>query len=283
MLLPSSLYALTVGRPAAPFFDATTIVILVILGALGAGGIWLLAGGNKGPDVLLRRGARLAITGRYAEAEACFRKALADDSNLSPLLRARLLVALGETLMDIDRQDESRQYLEAALVMDDPQGECRASLADLTLLRGADPRRALNLAEEAIEAGKDELGDLASGEGIGERLASFIRAGRWARRAWALALLERQAESQESIDFALKLVAPVLMGLSRSDSYKVPATTPASLCLAGVHWRAGEAFLAMGQTDAAREHFRIASDLDPQSKCGDRCRQHLERLGTAAG
>jgi hypothetical protein len=71
--------------------------------------------------------------------------------------------------------------------------------------------------------------------------------------------------------------------MGTSGNYKVPATTPASLCLAGVHWRAAEALLAMGQNEPAREHFQIASDLDPQGNCGGRCRQHLERLGTAAG
>ena len=282
MLLQSSLYALAVDPPGAAS-NTTLIVLAVLLVALSAVGLWLLMSGDDGPDGLLRRGARLAIAGRYAEAEQCYRKALADDAKLTPPQRSRLLVSLGGALVDMDRPEESRQYLEAALVMDDPQGECRASLADLLLLRGGDPRRPLNLAEEVIEASKEELGDLPSGEGIGDRLASIIRAGHWARRGWALALLERRAESQESIDYALKLVAPVLAGLSHQGSFKVPLTTPASLCLAGVHWRAGEALLAMGQTDTAREHFGIASDLDPQGKCGAGCRQHLERLGTAAG
>ncbi|HMD71914.1 MAG TPA: tetratricopeptide repeat protein [Bryobacteraceae bacterium] len=282
MPLQSSLYALAVDRPGAAPIDPP-IVFGVILAALAVVAVWLLMSGDSGPDGLLRRGARLAMAGRYTEAEKCYRKALGDDSKLAPLVRGRLMVCLGESLMDMDRHDESRQYLEAALVMDDPRGECRASLADLLLLRGGDPRRALNLAEEAIEACKDELGDLPSGEGIGERLASFVRAGQWARRAWALALLERPSDSQECVDYALKLVAPVLAGLGASGNYKVPATTAASLCLAGVHWRAAEALLAMGRTGPAREHFQIASDLDPQGKCGARSRQHLERLGPAAG
>jgi tetratricopeptide (TPR) repeat protein len=282
MLLPSSLFALAMNPAGAPP-NTTLIVCAIITAALGVFAIWLVASGDSGPDAQLRRGARLALTGRYPDAERCYRKALADDSKLAPLQRSRLLVCLGDTLMDMDRQDEARQYLEAALVLDDPKGECRGSLADLLLLRGADPQRALNLAEEAIEACKESLGDLPSGEGVGERLASFIRASQWARRAWALALLGRQPESQESADYALELLAPVLAGLSRAGSYKVPATTAASLCLAGVHWRLAEAFLAMGQTDKAREHFQIASDLDPQSKCGARCREKLEHLGPAAG
>jgi len=74
-----------------------------------------------------------------------------------------------------------------------------------------------------------------------------------------------------------------LAGLGSRGNYKVPATTPASLCLAGVHWRTAEALLATGQTDKAREHFQTASDLDPQSKCGARCREKLEHLGASAG
>jgi tetratricopeptide (TPR) repeat protein len=282
MLLPSSLFALAVD-PAGAASSTLLIVLVAVIAALGAFAVWLLASGDSGPDDLLHRGARLAMAGRYAEAERRYRKALADDSKLAPPQRSRLLVALGDALMDMDRHEESRQYLEAALAMDDPKGECRGSLADLLLLRGADPQRALALAEEAIEACKESLGDLPSGEGIGERLASFVRAGQWARRAWALALLGRQPESQESIDYAFELVAPVLAGLGSRGNYKVPATTPASLCLAGVHWRTAEALLATGQTDKAREHFQTASDLDPQSKCGARCREKLEHLGASAG
>jgi tetratricopeptide (TPR) repeat protein len=275
-------YAFVADTPGVAS-NIVPIVFAIVIAALGAFALWLMASGSRGPDGLLHRGARLAMAGRYAEAERCYRRALADDSKLTPPQKSRLLVSLGAALMDMDRHEESRQYLEAALVMDDPKGECRAALADVLLLRGGDPQRPLNLSEEVIEASKESLGDLPSGERIGERLASFIRAGHWARRGWALALLERQSESQESVDYALKLVNPVLAGLGGSGNYKVPATTPASLCLAGVHWRTGEALLAMGQADAAREHFQIASDLDPQSQCGGRSRQQLERLGKSAG
>jgi len=253
------------------------------MAALAAFAIWLVATGDSGPDGVLLRSSRLAMAGLYAEAEKGYRKIMADDARLTPELRARLLVSLGETLMNMDRFDESRQYLEAALLMDDPKGECRGSLADLIVLRGGDPRRALNLAEEAVEAGKEGLGDPASGDGTGERFAGVVRAGQWARRAWVLALLGRQSDSQESIDFALKLVAPALGATAPIVSYKVPATTAASLCLAGVHWRCGEALLAAEQTDAAREHFRIAGELDPQGKCGARSRARLEHLGAPVG
>jgi tetratricopeptide (TPR) repeat protein len=283
MLLHWSLYALAVDGTAAPFFSTSTIAILAVLGAIGAAGVWLLVGGDSGPGVLLPRGVRLAVAGRYAEAEKCYRKALADETQLTPALRASLLVALGNALMDLDRHEESQQYLESALAMDDPKGECRGALADALLLRGADPQRALNLAEEAIEACKEELGDPDSPDTAGVRLAGIVSGGQWARRAWTLALLGRPTDCQESVDYALKLVNPALEGQALIVNYKVPATTAASLCLAGVHWRAAEALLATGQADAAREHFGIASDLDPQGKCGARSRQHLERLRTAAG
>lgn len=141
MLLQSSLYAFAVDWAAAAT-STPLLVFAAILLALGVVAIWLLASGDSGPDGMLHRGARLAIGGQYAEAEQCYRKALAADAKLTPLQRSRLMVSLGEALMDTDRHDESRQYLEAALVMDDPKGECRAALADLLLLRGGDPRRA---------------------------------------------------------------------------------------------------------------------------------------------
>ncbi len=278
-----SYFCALVVNPSGAASNSLLIGFAAVLVVLGAAGIWLLISGDSGPDDLLRRGARLAIAGKYPEAEKCYRKAMADDEKLPPPLRARLLVALGNTLMDMDRHEESRQYLEAALAMDDPRGECRGSLADVLLLHAADPRRALNLSEETIEACKDDIVDPASGEPIGARLANIIRAGQWARRAWALALLERQADCQESVDYALKLVDPAAAGQPRIESYKVPATTAASLSLAVVHWRAAEALLATGQTEPAREHFQIAADLDPQGKLGGRSRQHLERLPAPAG
>lgn len=282
MPLESSLCALALDLPGVMSDNALTAFVVIML-AIGGFGIWLLVSRPGGPEGLLAEGVRLCRTGQYAEAEQCYRKALADESKLKPRLRARLMVCLGDALMDMDRYEDARLYLEAALAMGDPTGGCRFSLADLLLLRGADPRKALDMANQAVEASTDGLGELNFGGNTGKYFAGIIRAERWAQRAWALALLGRQAESQESIDGALGLAIPAHAALVRRGNYRVPVANTAARCLAAVYWRTGEALLAMGQTDKAREHFLISSEGDPKSNCGARSRRHLERLGTSAG
>jgi tetratricopeptide (TPR) repeat protein len=243
-----------------------------------------MASGSRGPDGLLDRGLRLSIAGKYAEAEQCYREALAGDSKLKSPVRARLRICLGDALMDMDRFPESRECLEEALAMGDPTGSCRGSLADSLLLQRSDPPRALELSNQAIQASTDGLGEITSIGRIGGHLASIVRADAWARRAWALALLGRQSESQESIDFAVKLTGPSFAALSRNTgkSSGLMATT-LSADRTEIYWHTGMALLAMGQTGKAREHFRIASDSTAKTRCAARCREQLERLGTSFG
>ncbi|HMD71912.1 MAG TPA: tetratricopeptide repeat protein [Bryobacteraceae bacterium] len=280
MLLTSFLFALAAETPEA-MSSSKLIALLAVAGALLAFAIWLISSGKKEPDSLLVQGNRLSMAGQYAEAEQCYREALADESKLKPPLRARLLICLGDALMDLDRYPESRQCLETSLAIGDPRGSCRASLADWLLLQGSDPRRALDLANQAVQASTDGLEEITSIGRIGGHLASIVRADGWARRAWALALLGRQPESQESIDFALKLAAPSLAELSGDQRRDMAATV--SLDRTCIYWHTGMALLAMGQTGKAREHFKIASDASPQTRCAARCRQQLERLGTFGG
>jgi tetratricopeptide (TPR) repeat protein len=283
MPLPLSLFALAASPPQG-MSSTNLMVALAALAALGAFGIWLVVSGNRGPDGLLDRGLGLSIAGKYAEAEQCYRQALANESKLKPRPRARLLICLGDALLDMDRFPESRGYLEAALAFGDPTGSCRASLSDWLLLQGADPREALAWAEQVLEASTDGLGEITSAGRIGGHLASLVRADRWARRAWALAVLGRQAESQESIDFALKLADSSFAVLSR---YQGRGGALMAKTLAAdrtfLYWHSGMAVLAMGQIGQAREHFKIASEAAPQLKCAARCREQLERLGTSLG
>jgi tetratricopeptide (TPR) repeat protein len=282
-MLPSSLFALAVDQPEA-MSTTKLIVFLAVAGALIAFAFWLIASGKKEADSLLDRGLRLSIAGQYAEAEQCYREGLADESKLKPRLRAELLICLGDALMDQDRFPESRPFLEEALAIGDPSGSCRGSLADWLLLQRSDPPKALELANQTIQTRTGGLGEITSAGRIGGHLASIVRADAWARRAWALAMLARQAESQESIDFALKLAGPSLAALSRyqGKGSALMATT-LSADRTYVYWHTGMALLAMGQIGKAQEHFKIASDASPRTKCAARCRQQLERLGTFGG
>jgi len=281
LLLESSLYATAVEPPTGPFFSPFMILFLVGMGALLALAAWLLATSNSGPGGLFEKGLRLSTEGRYAEAEQCFRKGLEADPK--PPQRRRLLICLGGALMDLDRFPEARGRLEAALPLGDASGSCRSSLVDWFLMQGGDPRQALEWAEQIIQASTDGLGELTSAGWIGQHLATLVRAQYWSQRAWALARLGRQPESQETIDFALKLAIPSCAALKQRGDYKVPVASAASRNLAEIYWRTGMALLAMGQTGKAGEHFGISIGSASGGKAAERSRQQLERLGVSAG
>jgi len=268
---------------AGPFFSTPMIVFLIGVAAALAFAFRLLL--HTTPNDLLERGAQLGLAGRYAEAEQCFRTALAAESKVKPRLRSRLLGCLGETLGDMGRYPEARQYLEAALAIGDPTGSHRETLAVLLLRQGADPRKALEWSEQAVAAGDDVFRDRRGVGFYGRHIYRILRADRWSTKAWALAVMGRQAESQESIGIALELAIPARKALVFvAFPGRVTRTAGvASVSLAGIYWRTGMAHLAMGQADAARSDFRNGANTAPRCKYGQRCRQQLERLEAPVG
>jgi tetratricopeptide (TPR) repeat protein len=244
---------------------------------------WLLL--HTTPHDLLEQGCQLGLAGRHAEAEQCFRTALATESRLKPRLRSRLLGCLGETLGDMGRYPEARQYLEAALAIGDPTGCHREALAGLLLLQGTDPRKALEWAEQAVAAGDDVYRDRRGLLFIQRNFSRLSRADRWLTKAWALAVMGRQAESLESIELALGLAITAHKALvfAAFPGWGRRAASVASVGLAGGYWRTGMARLAMGQTDPARSDFQNGANTAPRCKYAARCRQQLERLGASVG
>jgi tetratricopeptide (TPR) repeat protein len=244
--------------------------------------MWLLRGFLRGQD-MLGQGLELALMGRNAEAEQCYRKCLAAGEGVKPDKRRNLLTCLGDALMEMGRYDESRQCLDSALALGDPTGSCRSSLANWWLLCGRDPQQALEMANQALEASTDGFREVTSAGRGYAWLADVMRAGLWAQRARALAQLGRQAESQESIDFALRLATPARESLTSRGHSKGQLFVVAAMGVANTYWQAGMAYLAMGKIDAARAHFTIGSDADVKRMYGARCRQQLEKMGVAAG
>jgi tetratricopeptide (TPR) repeat protein len=285
MLLQSSGYVLPVDLPGA-VSTVWWVVGVAIWLALVAGTLRMVLNSATGPFGCWEKGRRMTTTGRFAEAEQCYRKGLALGSKLTPAQRSKLLTCLGGALMDLDRYPESRECLEAALDMGDTTGSSRAGMADCLLLEGADPRRALAWADRALQESPDGLEGALETDPIAlQPCADVARAERWAKRAWALALQGRRSESQESIGSALKLALPACgrvsaLGAGRG---RLVASREGQVGLAAVHWQTGMAHLAMGQSDLARDHFLVATNAAPRSKYADRCRQQLDRLGTSAG
>ena len=189
-----------------------------------------------------------AVAGRHAEL--LFRKALAEARGTAPEFRSRALCGLGFALSDLGRYEESERCLESAISMGDKMGSARVGIAELLLLQGKEPEKALALLEAAMKI-------KTSGQALQERMAN---------KAWALALMGRQQEMQEAMATALREINPSLRPVAAS-----------------AHWRIGKALVAVQRAAEAMDHFRTASQADPQGHNGALSRLGLERHGALGG
>jgi hypothetical protein len=201
-------------------------------------------------QMLQAEGVIHAMAGRGAEAEQCFRRALAEAGGESPRFRSHVLGCLGFALRDLGRYEESQRCLESAIAMGDQTGNGQTGIADVLLQQGKEPERALALVEEAMRINQDRL-DLP------ERLGD---------KAWALALMGRQVEMDQAMAAALRETNSSLKPLA-----------------AGAHWRIGMALLTAGRVAEAIEHFRTASETDPHGQNGMLSRLALERHQAPGG
>jgi len=183
----------------------------------------------------------LLLAGRAAEAEASARATLS--KRQSPRMRALDLDALGEALTDLGRFADARATLEESVAVDVGPGGALNNLAELYLRQGIELRKALELIDRAVAA-KVALP-------MGKRMDRHQGAVRLANRAWAFALLGRRREAEQSIAEARQAAVPGFLPV-----------------LAGVHWRIGMTWLALGQFTEARKEFQAAETLDPRGKYG---------------
>jgi tetratricopeptide (TPR) repeat protein len=192
-------------------------------------------------------GLILTLAGRAAEAEPRFRQALGMLPSDSRYPRERLHSSLGCVLMDLGRHDEAEQCFHNAIELGDVTGISQDGLAELRIARGVEAEQALAYSRQAIEHAE-------------RRPDGCVPGAFYMHRAWALALLGRSEEARQSLAEGLRL----------------PERTV--FASASLHWRAGMALLAMGQTEEARRHFRIGRDADPRGAFGQRCAEQLERM-----
>ncbi len=200
---------------------------------------WASFGKIEDAVILHKHGLILALAGCPAEAVACYRKALDLVDAGSPYPRPRLLASMGFALIDLARYaDAERCFLQAIEAGDKTGNAQERPKAELRLMQGVEPEKALAFTEEAIEQASHHRPD------------GRIPGSYYALQAWALALLNRIDEAEAAIAKAEQSLEPaVRTGASR-------------------HWRMGMALLAMQQPEAAREHFRQARALDPHGKYG---------------
>jgi len=201
-------------------------------------------------SLITLRGDGFLAAGRPKEAEAAFRLVLADSQGADSITtRAYALCHLADALMDQGRYEEARLSLEGAMKLRTPVGVEYAGMADLLLLQGIEPQKALGFIDQAIAIrfGPSQGIDLQKALG---RVSVQVPDGEiWASKAWSLALLGRCNEAEEAARHALRAADPGFVH-----------------ALAGTHWRLGMASLAMERHEEAMDRFRRVRDIDPHGK-----------------
>ncbi|MFZ1086642.1 MAG: tetratricopeptide repeat protein [Terracidiphilus sp.] len=220
---------------------------------------------------LQSKGMELQLSGKLLDAERCFRAALALGKKVPESDRVRLLVCLGDVLIDEERYLEARQCIEQALEIGDFSGSAQGSLCDILLALNASPDKVIEMADQAKQRTTSTFDTLPFGSRWNALCKVLYEAMTWARKAQAMFLLDRQEEANQAIDRALSIV-----DASKSEQQLAKPETSQQvrlilgarllrmreLTIVSVYWRLGLSLLAMGNRVKAIEQFRIVRDTD---------------------
>ena len=261
------------------------VVFLVVTTAMFRAGI-----GSPKDFRLKRKGLDLLLAGSPVEAERCFREALALGTKIFDADRVRLLVCLGEALIDQGRYKEAEDCVAKALEIGDPTGSGQESMADVLILQKKNPEKALEYADQALRF----LSHPASrqyGDAWYEVQFQLYEATTWGRKAQALVLLGQRVEAKQAVERAIRIVEGSKDALAKA----MPQTNllatiilgnrrqrMKALLISATHWQIGQALLDLGDTTRAAEHFRIVRDADLMGKYRNLANQELIRLGAWA-
>jgi tetratricopeptide (TPR) repeat protein len=210
----------------------------------------LLAVAPGSPGLLLRRGETLLAAGRLADAEDALRRSLGQGARAGR--QARALECLAYTLLPQDRHQEAAQAVAGALKIMPRNSGLHNALAETHLHEGAELEEALVIANRAFEY--ESKARHKSGP---NRFAEI-----WANRAWALGLLGRREPMLQAVRHALE----------SADESERPR-------MAGVFWRLGAAFQAVGEHEEAMQSFEDARATDSAGLYGILAARALERQG----
>lgn len=259
---------------------------VVIIGA----GIVLIRSGAIFPSYLRlqRKGLDLALEGKPVEAEKCYRAALDLSAKVPESDRVRLLVCLGDALIDQGRYGEATQFLTQALELGDPTGSGQSSMCDVLLAQKTSPQKALEMADEAMQLLSRTLDGMSFGASWATVSKNLLEAKTLARKARALLMLDRRTEARQALDRALSI-----LNESRSDLQVVrPQASLAGRLAVGdrlqrmkestisdAFWQVGLSLLAMGDKGKAAEEFLVVRDTDRIGKYRGLAQKQLESLG----
>lgn len=202
---------------------------------------------------VLLESAILLFGGRPAAAEALLVRRLARQAWGMHQDVSHLLEHLGHALMAQSRNDQARLVLEAAIAIMPDYGAPYSGLAELDLLQGQHPQRALALAERAVELARSSLTKKVAHQ---ERLGEILSV-----KAWALAVVGRHLDTEEVLQEALKKT-------DRRAVYRI----------AQLHYRWGQVRELAGDRGGACEHYAEAQAVDPGGAYGRLAAAALERL-----
>ncbi|HEY3988017.1 MAG TPA: tetratricopeptide repeat protein [Acidobacteriaceae bacterium] len=281
MFLPADLESALHNPLLSPGF-----LTLLIMGA----GIVLVRSGVFFPSHfrLRSKGIDLLLAGKPVEAERCYRTALDLGAKVPESDRVRLLVCLGDALIDQGKYGEARQYLAQALELGDPTGSGQGSMCDVLLAQKASPEKAIEMADEAMQL----QGRAVDGQSFGARWATVSKelyeAKTLARKAQALLMLDRRAEARQAMDRALSILdtSKSKLQMARPESSLVGRLILGNrlrrmreLAISGACWQIGLSLLAMGDKDKAMEQFLVVRDTDRMGKYRSLAQKKLDSLG----
>jgi len=202
--------------------------------------------GSEPPNYLFFRGAACHQLGWLQQAERALRRSL--DLETNPVLKTVCRNELGRVLMSAERWDEAEACFQKCIEeMPKRAGGYRA-LAEMLLRRGGAPQEALVQARSAVAADRAEkvlgkAGREVNVLNLSESLAVL---------AWALA--DNQAKPGE-----------ISRALDEAFALCPPTTKPVA---AELHYFAGRAWAALGETPQSNGHLQQAAEIDPAGNYG---------------
>jgi tetratricopeptide (TPR) repeat protein len=231
------------------------------------------------------KGLQALMAGNAVEAEAQFRAALGDGAGLARESHVRLLVCLADALEDQERCEEARGYLETALQLGDETGSGQGSMADVLLMLGSDPQRALSVAAEAYRLNierirKDRIGN-----------EDMARVRLLARQATAYAQMDEPSQADQAIGDAIRMVDAALAERKQAQSrgpqgagliFGRASNMHDDLLLAYSCYKVGRSLRQMQRDERAAQYLRTGRDLDPKGTIRIRAQRELDRMGVLA-
>jgi len=207
---------------------------------------------------LYLHGLTLFFAGCYEESKPLLEESIRATRQESGNGGTDGLVHIGSVLTAQGKYDDAIKMFEGAMKIS-PQGVgVYNALAEVYLIQGINPKRALELTEQALK------NYYASSmrkwlEWINQSNCSFI----YVNQAWALALLGKHSDASQILERAF----------AKADNKSVPD-------FAGLLYRAGQTERLCNNNSEAIEHWHQASRLDPQGHYGRLATQALQKLKT---